>query len=80
MRSSANFEKARDILSACEADVRRNYPYIHAAAKSGVTPAYPGGTWGDSIRRMMGIRALLEPLIKANDAVLKDIDRKLSGI
>jgi hypothetical protein len=72
-----NFEIAKTVLSECEGEVRKKYPYIHEAAKFGVTPVYQGNDYGDAINLMMSIRLKIMPLLDLNDAVLDEIDLRL---
>lgn len=72
-----NFQSAKVILSACEGTVRERFPNIHQAARTGTTPTYHGGDYGDAIRLMMKIRSEIAPLLEANDKVLAEIDSRL---
>lgn len=77
---AANCGKAITILAACTGEVKVRFPVIHEAWKAKTRAQYKDDEWGESIRLMMAVRQNLDPLLDANDKILKDIDRKLSRL
>lgn len=65
------------MLSECEGEVRKKYPYMHEAAKTRIRPVYQGSDYGDAINLMMSIRPEIMSLRDANDAILAEIDSRL---